>query len=336
MNILLTSVGRRSYLVTYFKKVLGKEGEVHVANSSDISPAFLVADYHVVSPLIYDKNYIPFLKKYCVENHIKAIISLFDIDLPVLAKHKQEFDQLGVKVIVSCEEVIDICNDKWKTYQYMSSQGFLLPKTFISITDAFEALAEGGIQYPVIVKPRWGMASIGVYEAENQQELKLLYEKAVSSIKKSYLHFESEKEINQAVLIQEKLVGQEFGLDVINDLSGNYQNTIVKKKLAMRAGETDCAEVVDNVQLSILGKRISEALKHIANLDVDVFVNGEKAYILEMNARFGGGYPFSHMAGVDLPGAIVKWLKNETVPSSMLEATMGVRCQKDLQLVRLL
>lgn len=335
MNILLTSVGRRSYLVSYFKKSVGTEGEVHVANSSDISPAFQVADYSVVSPLIYDKEYIPFLKRYCLDNKIDAIVSLFDIDLPILAQSKSEFEEIGVKIIVSSKDVIDICNDKWKTFTYMTDKGFLVPKTYISIQEAHKAISDGILQYPVMVKPRWGMASIGVYEAENDNELDMLYNKVISNIKKSYLHFESEQEIDQAVIIQEKIAGQEYGLDIINDLEGIYQNTIVKKKIAMRAGETDCAETVNDLDLIEMGKKISITLHHIANLDVDVFLKDGKAYILEMNARFGGGYPFSHMAGVDLPTAIVKWLRNEKVSSTMLEAEVGVCCQKDLNLVRL-
>jgi carbamoyl-phosphate synthase large subunit len=61
MNILLTSVGRRSYLVKYFKEALGKDGEVHVSNSIAITPSFIYADKSVVTPLIYENGYIPFL-----------------------------------------------------------------------------------------------------------------------------------------------------------------------------------------------------------------------------------------------------------------------------------
>lgn len=98
-------------------------------------------------------------------------------------------------------------------------------------------------------------------------------------------------------------MGQEYGLDVINDLEGNYQNTIVKQKYAMRSGETDCALTVRWEEADKLGKTLSILLHHIGNLDVDVFKVEEKIYVLEMNARFGGGYPFSHLAGVDLPQA---------------------------------
>ena len=89
MKILLTSVGRRSYLVQYFKEVIGSEGEVHVSNSTELSPAFIYADKHIKTPLIYEENYIEFLLDYCSENKIDALISLFDIDLRSYQKYRE-------------------------------------------------------------------------------------------------------------------------------------------------------------------------------------------------------------------------------------------------------
>ncbi len=85
MNILLSSVGRRSYMVRYFKKALGKNGLVHAGNSVE-TYAMQVADRSVITPLIYDTTYIDFLFDYCKKNDINAIIPLFDIDLPVLSR----------------------------------------------------------------------------------------------------------------------------------------------------------------------------------------------------------------------------------------------------------
>ena len=73
MNILLTSVGRRTYLVEYFKEALKDRGEIHVSNSTSLSPAFLKADHYVITPLIYSKEYIPFLLDYCKNNKISAL-----------------------------------------------------------------------------------------------------------------------------------------------------------------------------------------------------------------------------------------------------------------------
>ena len=335
MNILLTSVGRRSYLIKYFKDALGKDGQVHVSNSSSLTPAFSYADQYVKTPLIYDKNYIPFLLNYCEVNKIKAIISLFDIDLPILSTNKHLFEKIGTKIIVSNESVISVCNDKLETYRFLISNGFNAPKTFNTLENALNAIADGELQYPLIIKPRWGMGSIGLYEAENELELKVLYNKVMNNIKNSYLKYESNKRLQESVLVQEKICGQEYGLDIINDLNGQYQNTVVKKKHSMRAGETDCAETVESPILKELGHVISRKLKHIANLDVDVFLTKDKPYILEMNARFGGGYPFSYVAGVNLPLAIIKWLNGEEPHELLMKERIGVLSHKDINIVNI-
>lgn len=335
INILLTSVGRRGYLVKYFKEVIGN-GKVHVSNSSNISPAFNYADESVVTPLIYDDNYIDFLLDYCDKNDISAIISLFDIDLPILSKNKNIFEKNGIKVIVSNPEIIEICNDKWKTYKFLKENGFNTVHTYIKLEEAMQDLKNKEIDYPVIIKPRWGMGSISVMEAENEEELKILYNKAINNIKDTYLKYESINNIGESVLIQEKIKGIEHGLDIINDLYGNYQNTIVKEKYAMRSGETDCAKVINNGTLKELGQKISNILHHIANMDVDVFLVNNKPYILEMNARFGGGYPFSHMSGVNLPKAIISWLKNEKIEEDVLkEEKIETLFHKDISIIEL-
>ena len=335
MNILFTSVGRRSYLVEYFKEALNGEGEVHVMNSSDISPAFLIADKATVSPLIYDKAYIPFLLNYCVENKITAIISLFDIDLPVLALNKHKFEEIGTKVIVADYDIVEKCNDKWKTFLFLKEKGFRVPKSYLDLEEVKKEIECGNLQYPLIVKPRWGMGYISILEAENEKELDVFYEKAKSEIKKSYLKYESKENMDSCVIIQEKLRGQEYGLDVINDLDGHYVNTIIKKKFSMRSGETDCAVTVADEIAKKLGCELSQVTRHVGNLDVDIFLCDGKYYVLEMNARFGGGYPFSHAAGVNLPLAIVKWLKGESVKPELLTADIGVMSQKDIRIVQL-
>ncbi len=330
MNILLTSVGRRSYLVEYFKEAVGASGKIHASNSSSINPSFIFADQYIVTPLIHESEYIPFLLNYCVENDINAIISLFDIDLPILSANRLLFDQNGIRLLVSNERVINICNDKWVTHEFLRDNHFSSPKTYLSLDTVVEALDSEEVGFPVFVKPRWGMGSIGIFEANNRRELEIIHQMVKTRILNSYLKYGSETNMKQNIIFQEKLIGQEFGLDVINDLDGVYQNTIVKKKHAMRWGETDCAETVDNPKMVSLGQRISCKLKHIANLDVDaIFADGE-LFIIEMNARFGGGYPFSHLAGVDLPLAIVKWLRNEKVDHSLLEGRAGVLGHKNI------
>ena len=129
---------------------------------------------------------------------------------------------------------------------------------------------------------------------------------------------------DEYILIQEKLTGKEFGLDIMNDLSGCNVAVSVKQKLAMRAGETDKAITVDLPEVVEMGKKIGQNLRHIGNLDTDIMQRANGDYcVLELNPRFGGGYPFSYEAGVNLPKAIMEWVKGNEVDASMLQPQYG-------------
>lgn len=334
MNILITSAGRRSYFINYFKDVLRDCGLVFASNSEH-SPALLAADHFVISPSIYSEEYISFLLNYCEKHKIEAIISLFDIDLPVLSKAKSIFRSRGIEVIVSEYEITQICNDKIRTFEFLVANGFDTPKVFFNPESACAEIALGNLCFPVVVKPRWGMGSIGIYVADDEGELRILYKKVQKKVVESYLKYESQVAPDCSVIIQELMKGQEYGLDVINDLKQDYVCTFVKKKLAMRAGETDQAVTVDCSILRDVGKKISETLKHIACLDVDCFMLDNKPFVLELNCRFGGGYPFSHLAGANIPLAIVQWLKGQMPPPELFKIEYGVVAAKNIVPTRL-
>ena len=334
MNILLTSAGRRTYLVDYFREALkkaGLKGQVYAANSQE-SPALAAADGKVITPLIYSREYIPFLLEYCKDKGIRLLIPLFDIDLPVLAAYRRDFESAGTIVVTGEEEMVRLCNDKWEAGRYLSSLGVKAPLSWLRADSALEAVENKEVSWPLMVKPRWGMGSLSVYTAENEQELCLFAEKIRREIRCNYLKYEAAQDPEHCVLIQERLSGREMGMDVINDLEGRNRAVIVKEKRAMRSGETDEAVTEDNPALSALGALLGRSLKHRGNLDVDVFDCGGIYYVLELNARFGGGYPFSHSAGVDLPLALVLWAAGREAPEKILHARPGVRAWKDIRI----
>lgn len=335
MNILLTCAGRRNYIVDYFKAALAPfGGKVFAANSEPAAAALVSADIGFLVPNLYDPAYIDALIHLCGEYDIRAIIPLFDLELPVLAAARGRLADNGIRVLVSPPEVIDICNDKRKTNDFLVKNDFSALRTYTTLESALEALASGELVFPLMVKPRWGLGSIGMLEAEDEGELRVLFGKAQRLIARSYLATVSGRDPAGAVLIQEKARGEEYGLDVINDLQGRYVTTLVKKKLAMRSGETDSAMTVDEPRLRRLGERLSARLGHVGNLDVDVFLDEKGACVLEMNPRFGGGYPFSHLAGADLPAAIVAWLREETPSPTCFQIAYNVIGVKGIQPMR--
>lgn len=322
MNILFTCAGRRTYLLKYFKENLS-EGDKVVATDMQLSaPALQVADVKLQVPAVYDPEYVNITLDICREQKIDALLSLNDLELPILAENKARFEELGVKVIVSSPEVIDIAFDKYKTAQWVESLGLVAPKTYVRLEDAKRALAAGEIEFPLFMKPRWGSGSIGLESIADMEELDIYYNLLMKKIKKTILATASVGD--EYIMIQEKLTGSEFGLDIMNDLNGKNVGVSVKQKLAMRAGETDKAVTVDLPEVREMGRKIGEALGHIGNLDVDIMQRADGAYcVLELNPRFGGGFPFSYEAGVNMPKAIIQWVKGEEVDPAMLQPEYG-------------
>lgn len=329
MNFLLTSVGRRGYLVKYFKDVVGKSGLIHVSNSEDTF-VFKYADGHFISPLIYNENYISSILQYCSDNEVEVVISLFDIDLPVLAKHKQQFDEAGIKLILAPYDSVSICNDKWRTYELLSELGISTPYTSTSLTQTLADIRDGKIAYPLVIKPRWGMASIGVYFADDEDELRVLYKKCYKDILTTHLKFESEGNLEQAILIQQKVKGHEHGIDVLNDLNGQFVACFAKKKVRMRAGETDLGLTVSAEPFAQLSERLAARLQHQGILSVDCFVDGEHLYVTELNCRISGHYPISHLAGFNFPAVLNAWLSNKRPEPAWLTMAEGIYVTKEL------
>ncbi len=334
MNILFTCAGRRTYLLKYFRENLN-EGDAIIATDMQMSaPALQAADVRLQVPSVYAQDYIGITLDICRKHKVDALISLNDLELPFLAANKARFEAEGVTVIVSAPEVIDICFDKYKTSQWVESIGLKAPKTYVSIEEAKRALASGEVSFPLFMKPRWGSGSIGLETIEDMEMLDICYKLLMNRIKRSILA--SASVVDENIVIQEKLTGEEFGLDVMNDLQGNYVAVSVKKKLAMRAGETDKSVTVDLPEIREIGRRIGESLHHIGNLDMDIMQRANGDYcILELNPRFGGGFPFSYEAGVNYPKAILEWLKGNTVDPSILQPVYGKTFAKNDYLVEI-
>lgn len=332
MNILFTCAGRRTYLLKYFKEQLNGAGLIIATDMQLSAPALSVADVKLQVPAVYDPNYIDITIDICRKNQVAALISLNDLELPILAQNADRFKEIGTKLIVSPQNVIDVCFDKYRTAEYIKSLGLNVPQTYCNLQLAKKAIEAGLLSFPLVLKPRWGSGSIGVEFVEDMEELDVVYQLLMKKIKKTILAKASVG--NEYLLIQEKISGAEYGLDVMNDLAGNHIAVSVKRKLAMRAGETDKAVTEENMEVRQIGQKIGENLHHIGNLDVDVLQRSNGEYcVLELNPRFGGGFPFSYEAGVNYPKAIIEWLKGNSVDSSILQPIYGKTFAKNDYLV---
>jgi len=311
VNILLTCVGRRNYLVHYFKEACGEHGLIVGVDRDMTAPALADCDVVCEVPSIDSPDYIDEILGICQHYDIEMLLSLNDLELPVIARQKRKFEAIGVTAIVSDEALIDMCFDKYASFEWLIENGFDTPHTVLDIDDAKVAIDASRLTFPLIVKPRWGSASTCVFTVNSVEEMELAYGLTQHQLTRNLLKSVSGAS-KQNIVIQQKLIGTEYGMDVLNDLSGQTRQILVKQKIAMRSGETDKACVVRRPILEKLGADIGAKTAHIGNLDCDAFLIDGKAHVLELNPRFGGGYPYSHLAGADFPSAIVGWVRDRS------------------------
>lgn len=329
MNVLLSSVGRRGYLVEYFRAAVAPEGQVIATNSVAGTSGMLAADASYLVPKASDPRFVDALLGVCEAYHVGLLFSLHDWEAPFIARAASRFEDAGVRLGVSSEHVLDTCLDKLKTHLFCKSHGIAFPQTFGSQRAVIAALKEGAVQFPLIVKARHGQGSLALHKVFSIDELEAACFLAEAEVKR-FADNGLGLAADSTLVIQELIVGDEYGLDVINDFHGRFLACLAKKKLRMRAGETDAAKSVDDPVLVQLGERIATCLRHTAMLDVDVIVRDGQPFLIELNPRFGGHYPFSHLAGADVPAALVALALGREPDPALLKVLPGVESQKDL------
>jgi len=323
MNVLLTCAGRVAALVRMFQQALGPGGRAIACDSCETAAVFAATEHKIVVPPINHPSYFDTLLEICREERVGLLVSVYDMELESLARQAPRFREQGTIPVIAAPEIVAMCHDKWAAFQWLRSRGIVTPDTYLTAASARAALKAGTLQFPLVVKPRWGSRSIGVEIVENERELALALEWGQIQIRRSILaHLGRGHE--QVLIIQQLIEGQEHGIDVVNDLDGNYVTTLARRKLAMRGGNTDRAVTVANAQLDSLGCQLGRHMKHPGPADCDVMVTGQDCYVLDINPRFGGGYPFAHQAGANIPAALLAWARGSAPRQDWLRCRPGV------------
>ena len=317
MNILLSCVGRRGYIADYFRPHLEPSDLIIGTSNDPHTHGFAACDLGVVLPDIADVNYIPILLELCQEQQIEVLLSFFDQDINKLSQHLPELRTVGVVPMLPSPQVNEICFDKYQTYTFLRECELNTPQTFAELGQAIKALDGGQIGFPLMIKPRYGFASHDIFRARNFDELNVFFHYAPDMI------------------IQEMVSGQECSYDICLDLNGQVLSVVPKRKIFWRGGDSDM-ETSDHPALIEVGYRLGQALGklgHIGPLDADLFLQGDKVSILEMNPRFGGGYPASHKAGADFPHLIIEMVRGNQPEPRIGEFQPGIVMLKGLDLL---
>ena len=282
MNILILAAGTRNKIVQYFKRTFDGVGTVVATDASTLGPAIYDADKYYTVPQITEPGYIDIILDICRKEQINGVLSLIDPELSLLAANEEKFKEIGVTIIGSSYNLCEMALDKMQMYNWLEEHGYNCARSWMDKDEFFKAVDAGEVSYPVFVKPYRGSASISISKVYDKETVDLL--------------FAHEDDL----MIQEFLDGQEIGADVYIDLiSGEVVSIFTKKKIKMRAGETDKAvSFKDEKLFNLIEKFVNEA-GYRGQIDIDIFeINGEY-YISEVNPRFGGGYPHAYESGCD-------------------------------------
>lgn len=312
MNLLFSCIGKRGYMAPMFRPHLAKGDRIIGTSNTQWTPGFNACDSGFLMPGLSSPDYVPAMLELCRREKVDALLSFFDTDVHVLSMHREAFEALGVKCFLPSQEIAAICFDKWHTFKYLTAQGFATPMTYKDLPSVRRALDEGSLHFPVYIKPRSGFGSRNTFKARNWNELEVF------------------NALEPDMIIQETMGGEAYDFDILNDLSGRAVGVVPWRKSLSRMGETEQAETVHFPELVALGERLANTLGHAGPLDADLFVEDGRISVLEINLRFGGGYPVSHLAGADFPAAIVRMARGEPHGLRMGNYRSGVVMMKEL------
>jgi carbamoyl-phosphate synthase large subunit len=290
LNIMFSCIGRRVSLLESFRKAaksLKLQAKFFGTDTTNLSPALQLCDQKFLVKPINDAGYISQMLSIVEKNKVKLLVPTIDTDLKILAQNQWKFTELGCRVLVSSEEVIDICRDKRQTYRFLIKNGFDSPITMT----AGAALSKSGLTWPCILKPWDGSAGKDIILVKNRNELAFYAGKIKNAI------------------CQEYIEGQEYTCDVYVDFEKKVRCVVPRKRLEVRAGEVSKSQIEKNPNMMNQATKLVEILGAGPGvITLQLFLTKKhKLIFTEINPRFGGGAPLSIKAGANFP----KWILQE-------------------------
>lgn len=286
-NIIITSAGQRVALVRDFKETLVRfyaEAKVFTTDMNpELAPAAYVSDGCFEVLRVTDENYISQLLDICKKNEIGMIVPTIDTELLVLAENKKWFNDNDIIVCVSDLDFIKVCRDKRNTGDFLEKHNIRVPKAVDKYNPTF----------PLFAKPYDGSLSTNLHYIKNAEELtqdilddpKLLFMEYID--KETY---------------------KEYTIDMYYGTDNCVKCIVPRERIKIRAGEINKGRTVKCPLMDYIKERLDKIEGCIGCICIQVFFNPltEDVVGIEINPRFGGGYPQSYAAGGNYPEMLIK------------------------------
>lgn len=283
-NILITSAGRRVSLVHNAQETLKKYNAQGKVLTCDMNPALSsacqISDGSLQVPRVTDSTYLPMLLAYCQKNDVSIVIPTIDTELSILAEAKEAFAKEGVFIAISSKEICDIFYLKDSTQEFFEKHGLPIPKIVKDVH---------GADYPLFAKLNNSSCSVGAQKVESESIAQELLEK------------------DSGYVFQEFIDGDEYTCDLFLDSKGRAICVIPRQRLEVRAGEVNKAWARKDPQVMEAILSLASKLEGgYGTITVQLFKRGDSIYFIEINPRFGGGYPLSWKAGGDFVEYLIR------------------------------
>lgn len=286
-NILISTVGKRYELVRAFRETLQKYDKEAKVLSTDmnpkLAPAAYLCDKCFQSPKVTDPSYVEWLLKLCVDHQIGMIIPTIDTELLLLAHHKKKFEEKGIFVIVPNEDLVKVFRDKRNTGSFFEGHHIRIPRS----------ISKENPTFPLFAKPYDGSLSTNLHYIKCAEELT---SEIIKDEKLMFMEY-----INPSDY-------KEYTIDMYYGKDGKLKCAVPRERIQIRAGEINKGKTEKGFLLEFVKERLNYLEGCFGCVCMQLFYcpTNKDVVGIELNPRFGGGYPLSYAAGANYPDFLIR------------------------------
>jgi carbamoyl-phosphate synthase large subunit len=306
MNLLIPSIGRSYHLAKFFAEALDKRGaKLIAADVSTLASGLYGADDAALVPPTNDPEFWPHIDELVEELEISRVLPVRGGELLLWAK-RYETGMLAAKVLTSPVATLATCLDKWALFEAIKAAGVHTPTTVLAVPDE---LSDETFSLPVVIKPRHGTgtgaANVRVVESVLLLEAELI----------------ERSDRNEESIVQQFVPGEQYTVDAYIARTGKMATAVVRKRISVRAGQTDIGETVYDPELVALTRDLIESLPFRGAINLQ-FIRGfegnggSKPLLIDVNPHFSSAIAITRAAGVDLAEYTVRELFGEKLPET--------------------
>lgn len=294
MNILLTAVGSMSAMCAIRK--LHDAG--HKVVGCDIYPM----EYHYETSLCdifarapyKHQGIYPFLIELAKKENVKYIIPLTDLEIDVINRHREQFEETHLVVCIPSPETLSIVRDKYALFKAFDKDDNVLSIPTFTAQDDLRQLT-----YPCVAKPRGGRSSEGLFYLQNPEALT-----SIGDIRD--------------YIFQPKIEGNVCCVDFIRDSKTNFCFCVPREELLRtKNGAGTTVRIFNDKQIEQLVKYIGNKLNICGVVNMEFIKSAEGYFLIDINPRFSAGIAFSCKTGYDFINAHLACFSGSQIPPAV-------------------